>query len=112
MVKFLLQKGANVHASCFQGRTALLHAVWNTADLELVKLLLSKGLDINTQDVHGMTLLEAAMNHSANYSVIDNLVNNGAEYKSDDGAVKRKIQRAKLWGKIRKKWSQGLERGL
>lgn len=103
MVEFLLQKGANLHASCFQGRTALFHFVWNGGDLDTVKFLLSKGADINTQDAQGVTLLEAAMRQSLNYSVIAHLVNNGAEYSAGDGGVQRRIQRARLWEKIRKR---------
>ena len=56
-VRRLLQRGAEIEARDRFGRTALLLAVGNHANLEVVRELLKWGADVNTRDDRGETPL-------------------------------------------------------
>ena len=65
IVKFLLEKGANVQATCHSrswclGKNILMYAATH-GNLDIVKLAVTKGLDVNAQDkVDGSTALMMA----------------------------------------------------
>jgi ankyrin repeat protein len=59
MVRFLLEKGADVNIYCYDQHipTSIAAAVWNNPDTEIVTLLLKHGADINCS-VYGQDLLD------------------------------------------------------
>ncbi len=85
IVKFLLDKGADVNVKAGMGFTALTFASFN-GHIDIVKILLSKGADVNVEGTavmtHGMTPLMAAsrgghievvkllIDHRANINII------------------------------------------
>ena len=59
VVKFLVEKGADVNAKNIRGNTALMWAS-RMGNLEVAKLLLEKGADINAKNLSDETALRKA----------------------------------------------------
>ena len=57
VVKFLIDKGADVKAKDNTGRTALTYAALR-GNLDVVKFLIEKGLDVKARDKVGRTVLD------------------------------------------------------
>merc|ERR1711992_323649 len=83
IVKFLLEKGANVQATCHSrswclGKNTLMYAATH-GNLDLVKILINKGLDVNAQDkVDGSTALMMAA-RNGHETITEFLLQNGQQ---------------------------------
>ncbi len=86
IVKLLLDRGANIRARAFNGKTALGRAVsGDEINYQLVELLLSRGVDVNAQDSRGRTaLMEVANKQTDQSRVIDLLLKTGAKTDIQD----------------------------
>jgi len=76
VIKFLLQKGADINHISPQGVTPLLEAI-NQGNRVLVKLLIANGSDVNQAGGSGLTPLQLA-NQNQDQSIIRLLRKNGA----------------------------------
>ncbi|MCL6590462.1 MAG: ankyrin repeat domain-containing protein [Firmicutes bacterium] len=54
MVKYLIEKGANINEKNNAGQTALMYAA-EDGHLEIVKFLMEKGADLDAKDVNNET---------------------------------------------------------
>merc|ERR1711997_1266033 len=83
IVKFLLEKGANVQATCHSrswclGKNTLMYAATH-GNLDIVKLAVTKGLDVNAQDkVDGSTALMMA-SRNGHETITEFLSQNGQQ---------------------------------
>ncbi len=68
MIKALVDGGAQVEGSSFDGRTALMMAAMFNR-VEVVDYLVSKGADPKAKDANGITALEAARTMGASDTV-------------------------------------------
>ncbi|MEN6624158.1 MAG: ankyrin repeat domain-containing protein [Smithella sp.] len=75
---FLIDKGADKEAKLPTGRTLLISAIWDTANLEAVKMLIGKGFDVNKRDEEGLTVLEYALSRKGGDAIAAELIKNGA----------------------------------
>ena len=85
ILKFLIEKGANINSKDSNSCTALHKAAENN-DIELVKFLLDKKANINAYDCNGWTPIMSACEHD-NFEIIKLLVEAGADLscKDEDG---------------------------
>jgi ankyrin repeat protein len=85
MVKFLVDKGANLNYGSVNGTTPLMLAATN-GHLDVVKFLVDKGADVNAKDHKGGTPLMAAV-CEGNLDMVKFLVEKGAEVnaRGNDG---------------------------
>jgi ankyrin repeat protein len=60
VILLLIQRGAEVNKRSTRGRTALMHAAWNSPDPEVIAILLRAGADANLKDREGKTALDYA----------------------------------------------------
>lgn len=83
IVKYLVERGANVNALYEGHYSPLMSAVGNN-NLEMVKLLLENGADLNLKDKHGNDALwKAVFNY--NLEIVRILVEAGADpFKADN----------------------------
>jgi ankyrin repeat protein len=63
-VKYLYERGANIHVRDKDGRDALYFAMEEN-NLELFLYLLEIGVDINTEDIHGVSAIEHAIDYES-----------------------------------------------
>jgi ankyrin repeat protein len=89
VVKFLLEKGADIEASDSYGRTPLSMAVQENKQ-ELVKFLLDKGADIETLDTYAYTPLYVAR-ATGNVDMAQLLLDNGANVDDPVGWAARAL---------------------
>jgi ankyrin repeat protein len=80
VVKFLLERGADVHAKAVNGATALIIAAQNDRT-GIVKLLLEKGADVNAKANDGGTALTVAAQYGC-LEIVKLLNEKGAEANS------------------------------
>lgn len=91
MVKYLVEKGADVNAKSNCGWTALMWASM-IGDFKIVEYLVEKGADINAKNDYGWTALMWAFNNKQSEKVINYLKEKGGiidfeKYnKKDNGA--------------------------
>ena len=76
IVKYLVEKGANVNAKNYNRSTPLIIACYEN-DIEIVKYLVEKGADVNTKDINGVTPLLIACERN-DINIVKHLVENGA----------------------------------
>ena len=83
IVRFLLNRGANVHATAKDGSTTLMQACYK-GDLEIVRLLIAAGVEVEARDGRQRTVLhhavlrkrievrrEIIVHHNANIFAVD-----------------------------------------
>lgn len=58
-IKLLLEKGANIHSTCHQGRTPLHHAT-NKGRFNSIAFLIDHGANPYLEDINGMTAFDIA----------------------------------------------------
>lgn len=77
IVKYLLDKGADIEIRSQQGNTPLLYAAWE-GKLEMIKFLVAKGADIQAKNyLNWNALMQACV--EGHYSVAEFLVEKGSE---------------------------------
>lgn len=76
-VKFLLEKGANIHIMDRKGDTALQYNIRHYGDLEINKMLFNKGAYVNMSDHNGNTLLHISSDR-CDTKLIEQLLDQGA----------------------------------
>ena len=83
LVKYLVDRGANVDLQDYEGDTPLIMAVWSDHWAELVPYLIDKGADKNKTDRHGSTPLIIAV-EIRNKTLVKYLVEHGADIDTQD----------------------------
>jgi ankyrin repeat protein len=58
--EFLIEKGANIHQTCTDGKNGLFYSLEDN-NLSLFTFLVEKGLDLNIEDKNGKSLVEIAI---------------------------------------------------
>ena len=86
VMKYLIEKGADVNAKFFDGMTTpLFFAVVFNSNIEVAKILIDKGADVNAKDILGQTpLLCAASLSDSNIDVLKYLIDKGADVNAKD----------------------------
>jgi len=87
-IRELVEKGANVNARDYAGRTALImiSSVRSKTSNEIVRYLIEKGANVNAYDKNGYTALIQAAQYG-NTAIVETLLNNGADVnaRNNDG---------------------------
>jgi ankyrin repeat protein len=78
VVKFLIEKGANVNAMDWYGETALVHLIKNNYNFEILTLLLENGANPNWSDEYGETVLYMAVGAERDMDALTLLIKHGA----------------------------------
>lgn len=84
-VQAAINEGADLEARDMNGATALMWAVTNTENLEMITTLLKAGADVNARDKNGATVLMLAAVENQNPLVITALLQSGADLKTRGG---------------------------
>ena len=74
VVKFLLEKGADINAKDTCGKTALHYAINKKSTIDLITLLLEKGADPKIEDESGRTALDYAKLYSTKKEIYNTFV--------------------------------------
>lgn len=82
LVKFFLDRGADVNARGLEGRTILMVAAEHGRP-DIVHMLLKKGADVNAQDERQATALMIAAEHE-NWEAVKILLDNNADIAKED----------------------------
>ena len=83
-IEAAIKNGADVNASNQYGDTALMVAVLNNVNPEVIVILLKNGADINAEDMYGNTALSSAAG-SGYTEILSILLRNGADVNARDG---------------------------
>ena len=89
MVKFLIDKGANVNAQASSGATPLFWAVMREQKDE-VQYLLDHGANVNLADAYGDTILDMVL-HLQYFTMIQPLLDHGADVNAIDQSQHRPL---------------------
>jgi len=84
-VRYLLENGASVNVKDMwmnKEKTALMIAIENYANMDIIELMVAKGADLNAKDSDGNTPLMIAVDRN-NLPAVKLLVEKGAEKKSN-----------------------------
>lgn len=79
IVTMLLQRGADVNIGDELGRSPLMAAILNFADIDLLRLLLDAGADTNAADHRGLTPLWATLLENGDSEIMRLLLEYGAD---------------------------------
>lgn len=82
LIKFIIEKGADVNLCDETGNNPLMHAI-NKRNLQIVNLLIENGAAVNYNDCGGCTPLMTAVKQQ-NFSIVKNLVERGADVNKSD----------------------------
>jgi ankyrin repeat protein len=89
MVKFLIDKGANVNAQASSGATPMFWAVMREQKDELLYLM-DHGGNVNLADAYGDTILDMAL-HLQYFTMIQPLLDHGADVNAVDQGLHRPL---------------------
>ena len=89
MVKFLIDKGANVNAQASSGATPMFWAVMRQQKDELVYLM-DHGGNVNLADAYGDTILDMVL-HLQYFTMIQPLLDHGADVNAVDQSTHRPL---------------------
>jgi ankyrin repeat protein len=89
MVKFLIDKGANVNAQASSGATPLFWAVMREQKDEVVYLI-DHGANVNLADAYGDTILDMVL-HLQYFTMIQPLLDHGADVNAVDQSQHRPL---------------------
>ncbi|MDR1385312.1 MAG: ankyrin repeat domain-containing protein [Planctomycetaceae bacterium] len=79
VLKYLVEKGANVNIKTDSGETPLHVAASTNSNVDVLKYLIEKGADVNAKDMMGWTPLHFAAAHNSNVDILKYLVEKGAD---------------------------------
>lgn len=104
LIRFLIDKGANVNAAGAKGQTPILEKLgtyWNNMDnkrLDTLKILVEKGANVNASSSYGNTPLLAVLNSHGVYDdtlvLVDYLIKKGADVNACDNRGETPLMRA------------------
>ena len=83
-IRNLIKLGADVNAKDKYGMTALMLAVRDNSNAEVIKILINAGADVNAKHNYGWTALMWAAHHNSNAEVIKALLNAGTDVNAKD----------------------------
>jgi ankyrin repeat protein len=88
IIKFLLDKGANVNAKDSNGRTPIHMAFMNDQipPFDIIKLLIENGADLHVRDNKGNTPFHVACIFLDDVNIINYLIDNGADINTKNNA--------------------------
>lgn len=98
IVKYLVEKGANINAKGIYGQTAL-HLAVSSGEIEKVKYLIEKGANINAKDKYGQNVLHSTSTHSE-VNIIKYLLAKGMDVDAKDSSGQTTLHKAALHGNI------------
>ncbi|MDH5682151.1 MAG: ankyrin repeat domain-containing protein [Spirochaetota bacterium] len=78
IVKYLLEKGANINAKSYLYRQTVLHVAARGGNLKMVKYLIKRGADLNAKDNFGRSVLHDAV-HGGNLKIVNHLIDKGLD---------------------------------
>lgn len=98
IIKYLIDRGANVNAAAASdGETALMAAVLKGSD-ELTRMLIAAGASVNAKDRAGKTALIHAPRYRTNPEVVRDLLAAGADVNAADGEGRTALMQAAYQG--------------
>lgn len=81
IIKYLIDKGADVNEKDRYNKTVLIHAVSNITDLNIIELLINAGANVNAEDICGFDVINYAAMKNTNPEIIKLLMNKGSNVK-------------------------------
>ena len=81
IIKYLINKGADVNAKDCKNNTVLIQAVSQISDSNIIELLINAGADVKAEDNNGFDCLGYAVLNNTNEEIIKLLINKGLNVK-------------------------------
>ena len=81
IIKYLIDKGADVNAKDYKNNTVLIQAVSQISDPNIIELLINAGADVKAEDNNGFDCLGYAVLNNTNEEIIKLLINKGLNVK-------------------------------
>jgi len=91
MVKLLVNKGANLEIRNYNGETAIMHAIKNYAEEDIIEILIDAGANVKIKNIYNKSILEL-LSEKASYKIKKRLVLAGADatkYSKDKDGFSR-----------------------